>query len=1124
MVALPVEVSGLHAEDSDRQLAEAETHATQQDQVLGIAAELRDAGFDEVAEIGRGGFGLVYRCQQPLLDRMVAVKVLSSDLKADNLDRFLREQRAMGRLSGHPHIVHILHIGTTPNGRPFIVMPYLGNGSLEELIGRNGPLDWCDALRIGVKLAGALEAAHRADILHRDVKPANILLTDYGEPQLTDFGIARIAGGFQTGTGLITGSPAYTAPEVLGGETPTTASDVYSLGATLFSTMTGHAAFERRSGEQVIAQFVRITSQPIPDLRAQGLPADVAASVERAMARDPADRPTSAAAFGEELREVQRQSGVSVDEMAYPVELAHSNQRAARSSDRRHTTVTPATPATKYRPPTSNTALVARERLMDILRASGRRRLILIHAPSGFGKSTLAAQWREELDRAGVAVGWLTIDEDDNNLVWFVAHLLELFRRVYPDAATSLGQVLEERGKDAVRYVLTSLVDQVHANGEPTTLVIDDWQRVSDGTAGEALRFLLEHGCHHLQLIVTSWSTAGLPVAKLRIRDELVDIDCASLRFDAEEAQSLLNDIAGLALPDRDVAALTESTDGWAAGLRLATLSLRGGGDASSLLNRLSGASDMIGEFLAENVLDTLEAELVEFMLATSITERTCGALASVLSGVPRGQAMLEDIEQRGLFLQRIDDDPNWFRYHHMFAEFLRRRLERDGPDNIERLHRIASEWFADRGYLNEAVEHALACGEPGRAIDLVEKDGTNLHEQSKMTTFLGIIEKLPPELVVTRPRLQLVIAWADILLQRRAATDAALTRFAAALAHTDPGDPARPDLQVEARLIQAVAEVFADRIGSVDDLVAEALSRPDTLRPVLPAVAGNVAGFAATYRFDFDAAHRLFEWASPYQARVGPFATVYARCFAGTAARYQLDIPAALKRFREAYEIGLGVGPHSHAARLAGAMLGELLYETGDFAEAASLLDESYQLGPEGGGTDYLAARYVVGARIKAANGDRDAAVNRLAAGMQVATQLRQPRLAAAINNERIRLGIPITAAVADRLRSLRDIPRGGDGIATLTAELDEDSGIRLLSSSTDADERELACTRAAGLLAGIDPKQRPLSALRAQLLVAEIFGAAGRATDARNELGTVRALCEQHGLPQLLVDARVG
>src|SRR5271165_1330249 len=199
-----------------------------------IAAELAAAGYDDAQEIGRGGFGAVYRCQQPSLDRTVAIKVLTTDLDPDNLQRFLREQRAMGKLSGHPNIVNIFQVGATKSGRPYIVMQYHPRNSLNARIHDGGPLSWPETLHIGVKMAGALEAAHRLGTLHRDVKPANILLTEYGEPQLTDFGIARIVGGFETRTGVITGSPAFTAPEVLEGRTPTPASDVYSLGATLF--------------------------------------------------------------------------------------------------------------------------------------------------------------------------------------------------------------------------------------------------------------------------------------------------------------------------------------------------------------------------------------------------------------------------------------------------------------------------------------------------------------------------------------------------------------------------------------------------------------------------------------------------------------------------------------------------------------------------------------------------------------------------------------------------------------------------------------------------------------------------------------------------------------------------
>jgi serine/threonine-protein kinase PknK len=1104
-------------------MADADPQATQRDVLADIPAELCIAGFDDVAEIGHGGFGVVYRCVQPLLDREVAIKVLTAALDPDNLDRFLREQRAMGRLSGHPHIVTIFQVGTTAGGWPYIVMPCHGKGSLEALIRRHGPMDWRETLRIGVKLAGALEAAHRAGILHRDVKPGNILLTEYGEPQLTDFGIARIAGGFETATGVITGSPAFTAPEVLAGATPTPASDVYSLGATLFCMLTGHAAFERRSGEQVVAQFLRITSQPIPDLREQGLPADVAAVIERAMARDPSARPASAAAFGDELREIQRTNGVAVDEMARPVDLGVERQTSSvmPSTVRRDigATPTPPAPATKYRPPVPPRSLVTRDRLIDLFRAGGRRRVVLIHAPSGFGKSTLAAQWREELVRDGVAVAWLTIDDDDDNVVWFLAHLLESLRRVRPALAASLGQVLAEHGDNADRYVLTTLIDDIHEKDDRIGLVIDDWHRVSDPATTAALGFLLEHGCHHMQVIVTSWSRAGLPVSRLRIRDELVEIGCDSLRFDGSEARSFLNDVGGLQLSGSDVDALTASTDGWAAALQLAALSLRSGGDANSLIGRLSGASDVVGEFLAENVIDTLEPELREFLLSTSITERTCGGLASALAGVTRGQAMLEDVERRGLFLERVDDDPDWYRYHQMFAEFLRGRLKHDRPDHLEQLHRIASAWFADHGYLNEAVDHALAY-DPIRAVDLVERDETNLLEQSKMTTLLGIVNKLPPQIVASRARLQLTIAWANLLLQRQGPMQAAVSRFKTSMTKADLEEIPRAELKAEADVLQAVAEAHADRTENVEGLVAAAMSKPDTLHPRVPGVAGNIAAFAAIYRFDFDTAHRLLDWASPYNEMMGPFSAVYGRCYGGIADRYRLDIPAALTNFREAFEIASGVGLHSHAVRLAGALLGQLLYETGDLSEATRLLDESYQFGSEGGGVDYLAARFVIGARIRALHGDRSAAIERLDVGMDAAQRLRLPRLAAAINNERIRLGIQIAPAAAARLRSTRIIPHN-DGIATLTAELDEDSAVRLLAASDSPSDQGQACRRAADLATGIDGRRRPLAALQAELLLIETLTATGRVAEARAGILQVSSRCAEVRLPRLLVDA---
>ena len=1096
-----------------------------------VRAELGAAGFVNAEEIGRGGFGAVFRCEQPALDRTVAVKVLTAHLDPDNLERFLREQRAMGRLSGHPHIVTMMQVGTTGSGRPYIVMQYHPKGSLHERIQRRGTLDWTATLRLGVKICGALEAAHRAGTLHRDVKPGNILITEYGEPQLTDFGIARIAGGFQTSANAIAGSPGFTAPELLRGVRPTPASDVYGLGATLFCALTGHAAFERRSGEQVVAHFLRLTTQPVADLRSDGVPEDVCRLIERAMAADPAGRPATAAAFGEELREAQRRLELAVDDMALPADIEAAPARGGSgpaTGTRRHpvhpptppTPSTPPAPAAKYLPPTPTVALVPRDRLIAALRAGQSRRLTLIQAPSGFGKSTLAAQWRDVLAGEGIKVAWLTVDEDDDNVVWFLSHLIEAIRRIRPVLAEDLGQVLAAHVDEAARYVLTALVDGIGATADRVALVIDDWHRVSADETVAALAFLLDNMGERLRVIVTSRSRSGLPLGRLRVRDELVVIDAAALRFNAAESRSLLVDVGRLRLAGPHVEALTATTDGWVAALQLAALSLRGGADPARLIGHLSGRDDDIGEFLAENVLDALDPAMLEFLLLTSITERTCGSLASALAGVRRGQAMLEQVETRGLFLQRIDSDRTWFRYHHLFRDYLRTRLERDRADEVDGLHRVASAWFAEHDMLNEAVDHALAAGEPARAVDLVEHDETNLLERAGMTTLLGIVAKLPPRLIIARPRIQLVVAWANALLQRPTATRTALTRFHAAIQRSDLPQSERADLRAEADVLRSVGEVFADRLDTIDALTADALSRPDALPPRVAGAAANVATIAETLRFNFGTALRWQEFAAPYHDLMGPYVAIYGRCFAGIAAREQLEIPTAADAFGEAFDLATAsLGPYSHAARLAGALLGELRYETGELDEAARLLDESNQLGSAGGGVDFMIARYVIGARVKAALGDRAAAAQRLAAGQQAVTDLVLPRLGARIANERIRLGIDTELVDTEQIWRPRPIPQDS-GIATMIAEIEEDSAVRLLLTGPSDEERQAACARAGALLEGIDATRRPLAALRATLLLARCLAALHRDEEARTTLAPAAARCAELGLTRLPTD----
>ncbi|MFE3058750.1 protein kinase [Nocardia sp. NPDC059239] len=1110
--------------------------ATQRDVTPAITAELEAAGFDNAVEIGRGGFGVVYRCDEPALDRTVAVKVLVSDIDSETLERFLREQRAMGRLSGHPNIVNIHQVGTTGSGRPYIVMQYHPLGSLEARIRRDGPLSWQEALRVGVKLGGALESAHRIGIHHRDVKPGNILLTDYGEPQLADFGIARIAGAFQSSTGAIVGSPAFIAPEILEGDPATAASDIYSLGATLFCAVTGHAAFERRKGEQVVAQFLRITTQPVPDLRGGRIPDDVCAAIERAMAGRAGDRPASAAELGRELREIQRRHGCTVDEIPLAAEPGMSARIDDDSSsvrvvtdhsERRARVDAPPTPATKFRPSMPARSLVVRRRLLEILRGGQERRLTVIHAPAGFGKSTLAAQWRDVLIERGSAVGWLTVDDDDNNVAWFLMHLIEAIRRVRPALVNGIGELLEEYGDDAKRYVLTSLIDEIHDRGEHLVLIIDDWHRISSGATVGAMEFLLDNGCHHLQVVVTSRTQAGLPLSRMRVRDELVEIDSVALRFNDSESRSFLVDLAGLALENDDVVHLRESTDGWVAALQLASLSLRGCEDPVELIGNMSGRHHAIGEYLAENVLDTLEPELLDFLLATSITERICGDLASALAGVTRGQAILEAVEDRDLFLRRMDEDAEWFHFHQLFAEFLRRRLERDDPDRVVALHRTASVWFAEHGLLSEAVDHALAAGDQERAVELLESDGTRLLEHSQMSTLLALIAKLPPRLVVSSPRLQLGVAWAREV-QRHPAAQSALDLVHSLLDKSTLPASEVADLRVEADVVQGAIEISADRIDGVAGLVSECLAKPETQRPWVVSAAADIATFVEIYRFDFGAARRRQEWATTYHSRTsGPFSVIYGYCFAGIAAREVLDISGAEENFRKALDLASEYGGrHSYSARLAGALLGEILYERNDVAAAERLLDESSELGTEGGLVDFMLATYVIGARVKAAGGDLESAVRRLRDGSRMAEDLALPRLAAGISNEEIRSGISSASEAGARPGGLdlrvsdAGLRSRHDGIVAITAELDEDSAIRLLLASGEPEGVETACARAAALAGCLDDQRRPRASLHARLTLAACLSAAKRMAEAESVLVHVAAQCADLGLIRPLLD----
>jgi len=266
------------------------------------ALDLAIDGIEDATEIGRGGFATVFAASQPQFKRMVAVKVLDvGALDEENQHRFERECEAMGSLSSHPRIVTVHDAGITEDGRPFLVMEHMSGGSVGDRLRSDGAVPWREAVDIAINIAQALDAAHSRGVIHRDVKPDNVLVSEFGEVQLSDFGIARITGGQETRAGIVTASLSHAPPEVLDGSRPTAQSDVYSLASSLYVMIAGTTPFERTTDETQIPQIRRIITEPPAPLVVAGMPPAVAAVIERGLAKDPADRPQGAMQFGMEL-------------------------------------------------------------------------------------------------------------------------------------------------------------------------------------------------------------------------------------------------------------------------------------------------------------------------------------------------------------------------------------------------------------------------------------------------------------------------------------------------------------------------------------------------------------------------------------------------------------------------------------------------------------------------------------------------------------------------------------------------------------------------------------------------------------------------------------------------------
>jgi LuxR family maltose regulon positive regulatory protein len=472
--------------------------------------------------------------------------------------------------------------------------------------------------------------------------------------------------------------------------------------------------------------------------------------------------------------------------------------------------------ATKLYIPPPRPKAVPRPRLIERLNEglSSGRRLTLISAPAGFGKTTLVSDWVANLRLGGAKesqivnrkskienqVAWLSLDKGDNDLTRFLTYLVAALQTIEANIGAGILNVLQSPQPPSTESILTALLNEIATVPNNFILILDDYHAIDSKPVDQALNFLLEYQPPQMHLVIATREDPSLLLPRLRARGQLTELRAADLRFTPAEAAEFLNRVMSLNLSAEDVAALEARTEGWIAGLQMAAISMQRLSDTTSFIRSFTGSHHFVLDYLVEEVLHQQPESIQIFLLRTSILDRLCGPLcdAVVFDPAVSGQSTLEYLERANLFIVPLDNERHWYRYHHLFGELLRKRLGQSlAPEGVAELHIRASEWYENNDLMLEAFHHAAAANDIERAVRLMESKGMHLDLPGAATAVLNWLESLPTTVLNACPALW----WkqAEVLLtsgqtmgveEKLQATEAALA--AATLPSTEANDQTR--------------------------------------------------------------------------------------------------------------------------------------------------------------------------------------------------------------------------------------------------------------------------------------------------------------------------------------------
>lgn len=412
--------------------------------------------------------------------------------------------------------------------------------------------------------------------------------------------------------------------------------------------------------------------------------------------------------------------------------------------------------AGKLTAPLLQPGVVTRNRLLDVLDET--RRLCLVVAPAGWGKTTLLTEWARQ---AGDHVAWLTLDETDDEPHRFWTYVVTALRTAAPDLGGDALAALRVPGIDPLEIAVPALLNDLSASESRHALILDDYHLLTDVRIHEAIEYLLSYLSPSLRLVIAARFDPPLPLARMRARGELSEIRAADLRFRATEAAGLVSAVGQVEISSDAVDALVDRTEGWAVGLKLAALTIRSSPDPAGRAAAVRGDDRHIIDFLSSEVLDRLPADRREFLVQTAVLDRLCGSLCDAVLGRTGSAAVLEALERADLFVVPLDAHREWYRYHRLFRDVLTRELKATSPGAVPELLRRAADWYLTAGQVDEAVRLLLAAGDRRRAAEVLLPAEDAFLEQGAAATYLRLGDQLGEVIVRADPRLAVSMAGA---------------------------------------------------------------------------------------------------------------------------------------------------------------------------------------------------------------------------------------------------------------------------------------------------------------------------------------------------------------------------